>query len=1049
LATQAQTYKKRVLFFGPSIRDSITGREVSFVNSHAAEFEPVDNTTAGKSAVWDAQQWIDATVADFKQFDVIAISDTARSGNHPALLASRAIWGSAITGNFFVVAGDPVSDGVDLGPPSLIRIFRQGLRFSAAQAGNSHGRTGLYLALDHMTVGQNLNGHTAPTEIPILSWFGSFTAVNLQNNAPLISRLVTANPTINVLGADLSGYNGNTVAQGFHSWPGPFVPVAQRVFNLNATPTNTLFYTAPCEADTGYQLCEGQRPLVYILVKPVNLSELTRLVAAQCNVAVDVGQACNFSAYSTIVPDPNPNSPSGPSTPVSWRVVSGPNAGLHGKCTRQTTPPYGIPTGIWTASYNNQGSVTANNFQDVVQLFLDHNNDEIFNDMLNSADSNDPDDPAPGVTIEYGTTFTVNWSIPTVIPQVSIAKLPSPAAAAEPATDATFRLTRSGTPTASVAVKICVSGTATTDVDYELRVGSIPVPVFSGEAILTIPAGLSSLDVVVHPLDDTLAEGTETVRMALKDVFDFEHTYVVGGQGFAQLDILDDDQPVVTVGGYVTGIEQTGASGAWIFDTGTAITEPVHVYFTLGGTATPEVDYLAALTAAFDDSDPSPAILLPSGVARITILPTSGSPAGPGHHAAFLGMSVFKDSRTEGTESATITLLAHPGYKFTTASGSVNITDDDTPKLPSLGFTITDLGDATHLQTTALGLNNQANPTVAGDFFTPQGNLRAFSWTAGAFTDLPPIPQLGPTATEYLGANAVNDSGWVVGAGRSELSQSIYQHYYFLWNGSSMLQLQTPAGADLDNGPQSINDAGFMVGTARSFSGFFKATWWEPNSGAWNDLGSLSFQQSFLAFCWAIGPSQIGAQPGNRVVGLSQFDLSFSATTPAFHAFRTQPSTSPLTISQFTDDLGNALASETSYSGAYAINALSEIAGYSDFSATESRAAYKDGNSGKHKGWRYLGVLAGGSGAGQSTHAFGINDTGLIVGWSRSSTGQKAVVWENYQSPAATDLNLRIPTADRPNWVLQSALAINNSRRIVGVGLKNGQPRAFLLTPIN
>ena len=110
--------------------------------------------------------------------------------------------------------------------------------------------------------------------------------------------------------------------------------------------------------------------------------------------------------------------------------------------------------------------------------------------------------------------------------------------------------------------------------------------------------------------------------------------------------------------------------------------------------------------------------------------------------------------------------------------------------------------------------------------------------------------------------------------------------------------------------------------------------------------------------------------------------------------------------------------------------------------------AYKDGNSRKHKGWRTLGVVSGGTGAGLSAQAFAMNDLGLIVGWSRSSSGNKAVVWENYQAPVATDLNLKIPVADRPNWLLQNAAAINGSGKIVGWGLKNGAQRAFLLTPI-
>jgi hypothetical protein len=116
-------------------------------------------------------------------------------------------------------------------------------------------------------------------------------------------------------------------------------------------------------------------------------------------------------------------------------------------------------------------------------------------------------------------------------------------------------------------------------------------------------------------------------------------------------------------------------------------------------------------------------------------------------------------------------------------------------------------------------------------------------------------------------------------------------------------------------------------------------------------------------------------------------------------------------------------------------------------SHTSSSAAYKDGNSGKNEGWRILGTLIGGAGSGLSSQALGLNDAGLIVGWSRSSGGIKAVVWENYQSPSATDLNTKIPTADQANWLLQYAMSINSSGKIVGYGQKNGSQHAFLLTP--
>lgn len=1032
---------------------SANGTEIQFINSHPTEFQPVvigDLVAPGKSQVWNAQQWIDATVADFQQFDVIVFSDTDNIGSTDPLwnaaVSSRAVWGSAINGNIFITSGDPVAD-VLAGPPhtlAVLRVLRQGIRFAAAQAGNAHGRTGLYVALDHLQPGETLgnlqNGVENPTDIELLSWFGSFRGVRTDSAFPL--RLITQNPILNVLGTTVADW----VAQGtvgFHAWPAPFVPIAYRIYDPNPTPTNNIYYAAPCEADTGYEFCAGQSPIVSILVKAVNLSELTRLVPAQCSVAVNVDQTCNFSAFSTIVPDPNPNNPSGPSTQVSWWVVSGPNAGKNGFCARQMSP-YGIPGGVWSASYVNTGTVTANNFQDVVQLFLDYDSDKVFDDMFNSSNSpTDPNNPAPGVTIEYGTTFTVNWAriTPAVIPQVTITKLPTPAAAAEPATDATFRLTRTGTTALPVDVKVCLGGTAIADVDYELRVGGSPVLIFGGETTITIQAGLTTRDVVLHPLDDTLAEGTETVRLALKDVFDLEQAYVVGGNGFAECAIVDNDQPVITVSPYIPPSEQN-PNGVWIFQAAAPVAQTTKIYFTFGGTANHEVDYVTALPTALDDSGLSG--LLASGIGWVTL--------SAGNSSQTLGMNTFQDSRTEGTESATLTLIAHPSYKAgTSSSGSVNITDDDSPKIPASGYTITDLGDYYHTSTYAVALNNNTPPQVAGNYIpygSPTGYYLASRFENGTFTDIPPLA--GLFGNHLMLNQCINGNGWMAGSAQAVLNGNA-TFYYYLWDGNNTVQLQTPDIAATGQGPRAINDAGWIVGSAMNAGAHVQlAMSWDQN-GNFIDLLGLNPNNAFSSFAWALSSSATG----NRVAGESQIFLDGvnNATTTAFHAFRTQPDTQqPLQIVSFTDDLGNALASETSSSGAYAVNNLFEIGGYSAFSATERRAAYKDGNSRKNLGWRTLGVLSGGAGAGLSSQALGINDGGLIVGWSRTTTtgtgNPKAVVWENYQAPVATDLNLKIPVADRPNWLLQYATGINMSGKIVGYGLKGGQQRAFLLTPI-
>jgi probable HAF family extracellular repeat protein len=81
--------------------------------------------------------------------------------------------------------------------------------------------------------------------------------------------------------------------------------------------------------------------------------------------------------------------------------------------------------------------------------------------------------------------------------------------------------------------------------------------------------------------------------------------------------------------------------------------------------------------------------------------------------------------------------------------------------------------------------------------------------------------------------------------------------------------------------------------------------------------------------------------------------------------------------------------------------------------------------------------------------ALGINADGLIVGMSRlggtspSQEQSRAMLWLEDQTPV--DLNSQVRAA---GWVLQQAVAINEPGQIVGLSTLNGQPRAFLLTPI-
>ena len=88
---------------------------------------------------------------------------------------------------------------------------------------------------------------------------------------------------------------------------------------------------------------------------------------------------------------------------------------------------------------------------------------------------------------------------------------------------------------------------------------------------------------------------------------------------------------------------------------------------------------------------------------------------------------------------------------------------------------------------------------------------------------------------------------------------------------------------------------------------------------------------------------------------------------------------------------------------------------------------------------RNLGTLPGDV----ASEARSINITGHVVGRSGVAgfSSSRAVLWQNGM---AIDLNSLVTTA---GWVLTGATGINDVRQIVGVGLRNGQVRAFLLNP--
>ena len=85
----------------------------------------------------------------------------------------------------------------------------------------------------------------------------------------------------------------------------------------------------------------------------------------------------------------------------------------------------------------------------------------------------------------------------------------------------------------------------------------------------------------------------------------------------------------------------------------------------------------------------------------------------------------------------------------------------------------------------------------------------------------------------------------------------------------------------------------------------------------------------------------------------------------------------------------------------------------------------------------YLGTLSGGLRSGASD----INELAEVVGYSETSSGNHAFIWN--AATGMRDLNDLIAAT---GWVLSFAMAINEAGDIVGTGTLDGQSHGFLLT---
>ena len=133
--------------------------------------------------------------------------------------------------------------------------------------------------------------------------------------------------------------------------------------------------------------------------------------------------------------------------------------------------------------------------------------------------------------------ITITTLAAPVLPTVTVTAPDDSSAEGTAGATGTFTVTRTGGDlNSALAVQLTIGGTATPNTDFTFSANF-------ATSIVVIPPGLLTADITVTPIDDTIADGDETVVVTL----DPSVVYVVGAPSAATVTIGDDDLVVTNI----------------------------------------------------------------------------------------------------------------------------------------------------------------------------------------------------------------------------------------------------------------------------------------------------------------------------------------------------------------------------------------------------------------------------------------------------------------------------------------------------------------------
>jgi hypothetical protein len=220
-------------------------------------------------------------------------------------------------------------------------------------------------------------------------------------------------------------------------------------------------------------------------------------------------------------------------------------------------------------------------------------------------------------------------------------------------TTGTFTVTRTGSTASALTVVYAVGGTAAAGEDYFALPGNV-----------TIPAGSSTATVTVRPIDDTFMEWPQTVILTLAP----SGSYSIGSPSNATVSIASNET-VRIVATDATATEAGRTTGTFTVSRTSTTIFPLRVFYGVGGTAKPGIDYLALPGS----------VLIPVGAVSAPVVITP-----------------IDDASMEGPETITLTLLHRSPYLLgTPSSATVTLASNELVTVTATDPTATEAGTTT------------------------------------------------------------------------------------------------------------------------------------------------------------------------------------------------------------------------------------------------------------------------------------------------------------------------------------------------------------------